>query len=200
MTIFHLPSIPADLRWDIAPKDWRITDDQMLTITAGPRTDLFTNPHGKPPMQNTPRAVFAPQGDFLLSATVDVDFQATFDAGVLVLYQDKDRWAKLCFEYSPQRQPMVVSVVTRGMSDDCNSAIIDGRQVYLRIARFGKAWGFHYSTDGRWWHLVRHFTLGDLPDLVVGFSAQSPTGEGCTVTFTDIRYTLETLADIRSGA
>ena len=57
-------------------------------------------------------------------------------------------WAKLCFEYSPQREPMVVSVVTRGLSDDCNSFVVDGATVWLRIARVGSAFAFHASTDG----------------------------------------------------
>ena len=34
-----------------------------------------------------------------------VDFAATYDAGVLVLHERDDLGAKLCFEYSPQREP-----------------------------------------------------------------------------------------------
>jgi hypothetical protein len=36
-------------------------------------------------------------------------------------------WAKLCFELSPQHQPMIVSVVTWGTSGDCNAAPSTGR-------------------------------------------------------------------------
>jgi regulation of enolase protein 1 (concanavalin A-like superfamily) len=134
-----------------------------------------------------------------LSARVGVDFKATFDAGVLVLYAHQRAWAKLCFEYSPQGQPMVVSVVTSGVSDDCNSFVVDGHQVWLRVARLGLAFAFHASTDGLEWQLVRHFTF-DAPDVVgLGFLVQSPTGEGCTAQFDDLGYRAERLSDIRNG-
>ena len=47
------------------------------------------------------RAVDSQIIDFRLSARVTVDFRATFDAGVLLLWLDEAHWAKLCFEYTP---------------------------------------------------------------------------------------------------
>ena len=94
---------------------------------------------------------------------------------------------------------MVVSVVTRGVSDDANSTIVDGNAVWLRIARIGAAFAFHSSTDGKRWNLVRHFALGGDGELQAGFLAQSPTGEGCAATFSHVERTGSTLTDIRSG-
>jgi hypothetical protein len=146
-------------------------------------------------------ALFTPSGnDFLLSAKVTVEFTYTYDAGVLFLYLNHDTWAKLCFEYSPQNEAMVVSVVTRGRSDDCNSAVIGSNTVYLRVYRQANAVAFHYSTDGKTWHFVRHFTLGDLANFRVGFAVQSPTGKGCTVLFSEINFKYATIPDLRSGA
>ena len=54
---------------------------------------------------------------------------------------------------------MVVSVVTRGVSDDCNSFVVDGASVWLRVARVGSAFAFHASTDGSNWSFIRHFAL-----------------------------------------
>lgn len=182
-----------------------MTDDlaslgPSLAIEAGPLTDLFVDPQGKPPKLNSPRQLAEVDGDadFTLSARVTVPFASDFDAGVLLLYVDYQTWAKLCFEYSPQREPMVVSVVTRGVSDDCNSFVVDGSTVWLRVARVGQAYAFHASTDGSHWHFVRHFGIDGLP--LVGFSAQSPTGEGCTVTFDQIEVTTRTLTDLRDGS
>src|SRR5437764_9627418 len=103
-----------------------------------------------------------------------------------MLWKDDRTWAKLCFEYSPQGEPMVVSVVTRGVSDDCNSVVVKGDAVWLRIARIGKAYAFHASMDGSSWSFVRHFALGSDEDPEVGLEAQSPVGEGCTVRFPEI--------------
>ena len=94
---------------------------------------------------------------------------------------------------------MVVSVVTRGVSDDCNSFVVDGASVWLRIARIGAAFAFHASTDGVAWTFVRHFALEAAGDPSVGFAAQSPTGDGCAVTFERIAYQAERLGDLRSG-
>jgi len=94
---------------------------------------------------------------------------------------------------------MIVSVVTRGLSDDCNSVVIDGNTVYLRVTRVGQAFALHYALDGKYWHFVRYFTLGNAEGLRTGFLAQSPTGEGCTVVFSEIAYRAGAPKDLRSG-
>ena len=173
--------------------------DTHITLDAAPQTDWFVDPASGVARLEAAAQLEPVDGDFLLSARVEVEFASTFDAGVLVLWHDERTWAKLCFEYSPDREPMVVSVVTRGVSDDCNSAVIDGNAVWLRIARIGRAHAFHYSTDGARWNLVRHFALAPDGLLQTGFLAQSPTGNGCRATFTDVRFERSTLADLRSG-
>jgi hypothetical protein len=200
VTSFRLPAIPTELEWKNSPADWKAEPGGALSVTAGPKTDWFVDPAGTLTIGNAPAALFdPPDGPFILSAKVTVDFASAFDAGALFLFERADLWAKLCFEFSPQGQPMVVSVVTRGVSDDCNSVIIDGREVYLRVARSGPTIAFHYSTDGQMWHFVRYFSLGSLGQPRLGFVAQSPTGEKCAVTFSDIACRQAALADLRSG-
>jgi uncharacterized protein len=194
-----LAPLPMPLRWEAPPADWRVDAGPALTIVAGAQTDLFVDPQGAPAVLNSPRLLGMPAGDFLLSARVTVAFESTFDAGVLLLYALPNLWAKLCFEYSPQRQPMVVSVVTRGASDDCNSFVVDGQHVWLRVARLGPAFAFHASTDGVAWQLIRHFAIAPADPIAVGFSSQSPTGAGCTARFDDLRFASERLRDLRSG-
>jgi regulation of enolase protein 1 (concanavalin A-like superfamily) len=93
---------------------------------------------------------------------------------------------------------MIVSVVTRGVSDDCNSQAVEGNEAWLRIARRDSALAFHASREGERWELVRSFAL-PARDLDVGFSAQSPTGGGCTASFRELAYTNRRLADLRDG-
>ena len=47
---------------------------------------------------------------------------------------------------------------------------------------------------------MRHFALEAPGGLAAGFLAQSPTGEGCTATFDDVRFAAQTLADLRNGS
>lgn len=194
----HLPPLPSSLRWEGPSPSWALEADG-LHITAGPRSDLFISPQGDAPTLNAARFLAPMAGDFQLSARVTVGFVATFDAGALLVWRDEATWAKLCFEYSPQRQPMVVSVVTRGRSDDANGYSVDGSRQWLRVSRLGDAFAFHASHDGQKWDLIRHFALevGEAP--LVGFVAQAPTGDGCHVQFDDIRFEPRRLRELRNG-
>jgi hypothetical protein len=195
-----IAAVPMPLRWLRRPLRWRSDDGSSLTIVAGGRTDLFVDPGGASQARNAPCLVGPPGGDFQLSARVTVELAATYDAGVLLLHAHDQAWAKLCLERSPQGRPTIVSVVTRGVSDDCNSMVVDGPRVWLRVARMGAAFAFHASTDGAFWQLVRYFALEEAERAAVGFLAQSPTGEGCSATFDQIRYTPERLDDLRGGS
>jgi hypothetical protein len=49
--------------------------------------------------------------------------------------------------------------------------------------------------------MIRVFSLGNpVTDHKVGFEAQSPTGDGCTVTFTEIHFPRQRLNDLRDGS
>ena len=194
----RVPDVSLDLRWQLPPESWDLAGG-TLTIRAGARTDLFVDPSGGPEAGNAARLLGPATGDFLLSARVTVDFAARFDAGVLLVYVDDGSWAKLCFEYAPLNVATVVSVVTRGLSDDCNSYPVEGNSTWLRVARLGGAFAFHSSTDGESWQLVRHFALGPVDKIAIGFLVQSPEGDGCTATFDSIHLRQETLRDLRGG-
>ncbi|HEX3270578.1 MAG TPA: DUF1349 domain-containing protein [Ktedonobacterales bacterium] len=201
MTTFHLTTIPAELSWRRSPVMWNVDADEQLTIQAGATTDWFSDPAGAQRKDDAPSALFASADqEFTLSARVRVAFASTFDAGALLAHVRDDVWAKLCYEYSPQGQPMIVSVVTRDVSDDCNSSTLAEDSVFLRITRRQAILAFHYSLDGHVWQLVRYFTLGDAPRMSLGFSAQSPTGSGCVAVFSQIRYSSTAVSDLRSGA
>jgi uncharacterized protein len=189
-------NLPA-LAWLLEPASFQATA-KTLTITAPAKTDWFIDPNGAAHYDTATALLFDAANDFMLSAKVTVDFKSTYDAGVLTFYQHPKSWAKLCFERSPQGSPMIVSVVTKGTSDDCNSVAMTENSVYLRMAKIGKTCAFHFSSNGDYWHMVRYFGLEDTP-LKAGFLAQSPTGNGCKVKFSEIKFEQKTLKDIRSG-
>ncbi|GIK56715.1 MAG: DUF1349 domain-containing protein [Chloroflexi bacterium] len=193
-----LLTIPGQLTWTVPPISYELVENR-LKIVAGAQTDLFNDPRGEYTQANSSRLAFTPEAVFIVQAKVQVDFQATFDAGAFILWADENHWAKLAFEFSPQREPMIVTVITREVSDDCNSMVIAGNEVYLRVAKLVGAYAFHASVDGRSWQLIRYFSSANLENATVNFSAQSPMGGGCTAVFSEIVYTAEALADIRNG-
>jgi uncharacterized protein len=196
--VIELGDLPGPFEWrGDAPVSWSAGD--KLAIEAGPRTDLFVPPDGSEPTVNAPRLIVPVDGDFQLRAVVDPALAAMFDAGVLIVWIDERNWAKLCLERSPRGEATVVSVVTRGVSDDCNSSVVEP-PVWMRIARLGPEYAFHVSTDGSSWELIRHFALAAPDDPQIGFLAQSPTGDGCGVAFRELAFSRERLRDLRSGA
>jgi regulation of enolase protein 1 (concanavalin A-like superfamily) len=195
----EIQGVPGTFRWLGAPASADLAAG-VLSMRAGPRTDWFTDPGTGEVTVSAPAFVASLPGDFRLAARVQVDFASTFDAGALVLWQDERRWAKLAFERSPQGQPMVVSVVTRGESDDCNSVPVDADAIWLRVSSLGAAHAFHASADGQTWEFVRHFRLGATQTPLAGFEVQSPSGDGCAAQFASISYTPGPLPDLRSGA
>jgi len=200
MKPIKLNSFPDELIWKNRPESIEKISADSFSMMAGPETDWFFDPADNSHKNNAPVGLFSPSDEsFLLSAKVTVDFESVFDAGVIFLYAGENTWAKLCFEYSPQKEPMVVSVVTRGKSDDSNSVPIAGNSLWLRVYKQADTFAFHYSIDGSYWHLVRYFSIGPVEHLQVGFSAQAPTGQKCTVRFSGIKYQAAKLSDIRNG-
>lgn len=198
MNDLHLPGLPGAGTWQNSPVAWAHTAD-TLSITAGAQTDLFIDPMGGAAKHDSPLLTFVPHPTFTLAAHVTVDFAATYDAGVLLVYADALHWGKFCFELSPHGEPTIVSVVTNGVSDDCNSVPLARNDIYMRVTRLGQAFAFHYSEDGRFWRLVRYFSLHQAGNVVAGFSSQSPTGAGCQASFAEIRYAPVPVSDVRSG-
>ena len=192
--------LPLDLSWDIEPSSWHV-DGDVITVSAGPSTDYFIDPAGGLRALNAPRATVATaSGNWQLKAKVSVDFQGTYDAGVLMLFADDEHWAKLCFERSPQGSIMVVSVVTNGVSDDANAWVVQAAPIWLRVSCLRQAYVFHASTDGQKWEFVRYFGLDTNAPVRAGIEVQAPIGDGCTATFSDLSLTATELLDLRDGS
>lgn len=177
----------------------------LLTARAKPQTDLYCDPKNGvelPGVLNALTLLSLPCAvDFQISSKVQVQFISDYDAGALLIWSDPKTWAKLCFEYSPDQEFMVVSVVTLGTSDDANSFTLTSPEVWFRISRIGAVYAFHASSDAKAWRLIRVFTLGEeITDHRVGFVAQAPVGTGCEVAFQEINFSYASLSDLRDGS
>ncbi len=200
MSTFALPALPAPLDWLIEPMEWKAAPDGSLSMFSGPQNDYFHDPATGKRTASAPFACMTLDApSFILSAHVQLAGSATYDAGVLFVAVSDDTWAKFCLEVSPAGTPTIVSVVTRGVSDDCNSVTLAAPEVYLRVAKTGNTLAFHYSLDGSFWHMVRYFSLGELASARIGFVAQSPVGQGAHVTFSRFAYRTGELTNLRDG-
>jgi regulation of enolase protein 1 (concanavalin A-like superfamily) len=202
VTELHLPGVPFALESSGTPACVPEEAGGVLALRSGAKADLFIDPGGQEAGRpDAGRWTGLPGNtDFTLAARVTVRFGEVFDAGALLVYLSERRWAKVCYELSAQHKPTAVTVVTHCTSDDSNSFETAGGPLWLRIARTGRAWAFHASTDGADWQLLRYFTLGEASGARVGFLAQSPRGPGCTALFDSVRYQPGAPADLRDGS
>jgi uncharacterized protein len=192
--------VQPELAWQVSPPEPGELCGSSIAFAAGPRTDLFTDPGGAVAETGAPLLLGRPSGDFQLRARVNAPLAATYDAAALVVWASATAWGKLALEYSPQREATIVSVVTRGVSDDANAFVVSEPVAWLRISRDGETFAFHASIDGLWWSLVRYFTFTGSGEAVAGFLVQSPTGEGLRARFDEIEWSAEPLAELRDGS
>jgi len=187
-TTVSIPGLPGTLNWKNTPRSWNLDTKNVLTISSNAKTDWFVDPFDGTVANSAPILLFTPASDYVLSARVTVKFATKWDAGALMLMGDDHHWAKLSFEFSPDSKPTLVTVVTRGLSDDCNSMNLPEDSVYLRIAKSGGAYVFYFSTDGQNWQILRTFSLDTELPVRVGFESQSPAGSGAVAQFSAITY------------
>lgn len=195
----ELAGISGTLEWQNTPAEWHIEGKAVLNLSSGAKTDWFVDPFDGTLANNAPILWFKPADTYVFSTRVKVRFSSKWDAGALMLWADDHNWAKLSFELSPDKKPTLVTVVTRGVSDDCNSESISGDKVFLQIARTGQTYVFYYSTDGGSWHILRTFNLATQENVHLGFESQSPDGNGSAAVFSQIHYSQRKIANIYTG-
>ena len=171
-----------------------------IRVTAPPVTDYFRDPAGEKVKDNGPYLWREVTGDFVARARVRPKFAGRYDAGGILVRQDEERWAKLCYESTNFGTTAAISVVTRGLSDDANGVDLAVPDLWLQICRVGDAFGMQYAVDGKDWRKVRRFHL-PLPRTVrIGALAQSPGDAGTSVDFLWFSVESRTVTDTRTGA
>lgn len=187
------------LRWDPAPLRWEPLPGGGIRVTVPAKADYFRDPAGTHVNDNAPFLSTVVTGDFVARAHIRPTFASTYDSGVIMARHDAQNWAKVCFEKTDFGTTAVVSVVTRGLSDDANGADLSVPEIWLQMVRSGNVFAVHYGMDGKSWRMVRLFNL-DVPAAIrVGIVAQCPSGPGTTIDFLSFGMEQRTVQNARSG-
>jgi len=171
----------------------------QLIVEAEPKKDFFVSPVDGSVTANAAFVYEEITGDFVCRARISLEHKSMFDAGVLLAMQDDTHWAKACFEMGDYGFKSVCTVMTNGVSDDCNGITVEGDAIWLQLARTGNVFSVHYSLDGEHYFMARLCSMPFVDTLKVGFEAQSPTGDGGKRYFTDFAIEKHGLADPRMG-
>jgi uncharacterized protein len=185
------------LRWLREPPRWSF-DAGGLRVVPAPKTDFF-RPWGGEPVDSACLLYSMVSGDFTAVAEARAELAGFGDAAALTVRASPELWAKLCIERSPVGEVSVVSVVTRGASDDANNELLDRPSGLLRITRKGEVFGMHFSSDGRRWRFVRTFGVQMPREVMVGVHVQAPFGGGAEARFSRFELSAVPVADFRSG-
>ena len=190
----QINGIPKWLKWEIKPRKY-IQDNKSITLFSGEKTDMFRDPNVTYNTDNAPKLLFKADSNFVFSAAIEHAFISKWDGGAIVLKADSLNWVKCCFEKDYTGARRIVTVVTKGISDDCNSVKLTKNKVYFKIAKAANVITIYYSETGSKWYLVRHFTFDSTKNLQVGLLAQSPTGKDCQVKFSNLKYQVKKIKD-----
>lgn len=187
-------------KWINQPKAYE-EDNKTIMIEADKSTDFFVDPLSNYFVHNAPIYTFEVKGDFTFECKLTPDFSAFYDAGAIMYYIDDKTWIKFAFEMTDLGHTSVVSVVTNGVSDDANGERIEDKSIWLKLSKKDNVVGLHYSSDSIKWKMVRLFKYDAInkEKAYIGVEAQSPAGAGCSVEFSDIKFTNDSARDFRKG-
>jgi hypothetical protein len=201
------------------PQQVRHGDSGVSFIAPG-RTDFFRDPASREAIDNAPYLYRDAPSHFTFSTRVVPGFASRYDAGAILCYRDPESWVKLAYEYTDLGYPAIVSVATRGRSDDCNGEPVSLGEVWLKVSRRESLLGLYYSFDGEAWKMHRLLQLPGAaysgagskagsgsgsadasggPGWRIGVAAQSPTGDGCPVDFRELSWSDRAVDDFRKG-
>jgi len=176
-------------------------EGEKLILKSNAKCDNFNDPDGK--LSNSTAPVLLTKIDntkpFTFIAKVTPTFIDTYDAGTMYIYINPKLWFKYAFERDERSKTRIVTVRTIETSDDNNHDVIDNASVYMKISSDVKTIGFYYSIDKENWQLVRLFKNDYPEELWAGLSAQSPIGNGTSVTFEECSLTQSSITDFRMG-
>lgn len=191
----HNKTMSNEIAWINEPLDYFFNNGHLI-INAPPFSDFFRDPAGNFIKDTAPFLHIETEEDFVLTTKVNVEMIEEYDSACLMVMENAQNWAKVCYEYI-KGIPTIVSVVTKDISDDCISSKIGLNKPYLRIQRSGKCFGFHYSIDSITWEMVRYFHLDCSETIKVGIVAQSPIGQGCKAEFEFMNLEKRKVKDVR---
>ncbi len=173
--------------------------DGTLRVKATEGTDFFNNPEDSSITASAPFLYREIQGDFSATLRIKPDFSDVWNAGALMMYADSAHWIKFAFENSDATGPSIVSVVTRGLSDDANGVVLnEERSVWLKLIRKGDLYALHWSRDGERYFMARLSRMPPFEWVKVGLEAQCPVAEAAIHEFTYLNLTDSVPENLRS--
>ena len=187
------------LQWINEPAEYSINNGKLV-VTTTKGTDFFINPEDMSNTATAPLLFHEIKGDFVAIACVSPDLTSVWNAAGLLLIINDENWIKFVFESSDATGPSIVTVSTRGISDDANGVRLpDSSKIWLKLSRKGNNYAMHWSEDGKDYKMARLSAMSPSDPVKIGLEAQCPVGENAKHTFHYFSIESKTVADLRKG-
>jgi uncharacterized protein len=183
---YHMQQgIGVNMQWLNEPPAWEARAG-WLEVTSAPKSDFWRKTHYGFIRDSGHFYYLVVDGDFVVEARINGQYEALYDQAGLMLRVDAENWIKTGIEYFEQRQH-ASAVVTRDFSDWSVSPLErNPPSLWLRVTRKAEAVEIFYALDGQNYTLLRLAYL--VPAVTqVGLMCASPEGPGFRVTFEDFR-------------
>jgi regulation of enolase protein 1 (concanavalin A-like superfamily) len=186
-------------QWLNPPTTYQLKDG-VLQITAPEGSDYFNNPEDQSRTGTAPFLYQQVKGDFVAVAHLQPDFSDQWNAMALMVYIDSTNWIKFAFENSDATGTGIVSVVTRGVSDDANGVILNtDKRIWLKLIRKGDLYSMLWSRDGDTYRMARISAMKQMDSVRFGIEAQCPVGKSAVHVCDYFSIVLKTVEDLRKG-
>lgn len=180
-----------------------IKSDASLSFRCTEKRDIFSDPNGKLSNNTIPMLLRSVDNTkpFTLTAKVTPGFtkEGLYNAANLMVFANDSLWQKLCFEQDERGHHRIVSVRTRGTSDDNNHQQLTSPTVYLRISSDTHTIASYYSLDKKEWQMVRLYENYYPANIWVGVASQCPTAGNCNSIFEEVNLQQKAVTDFRTG-
>ncbi|NNJ89570.1 MAG: DUF1349 domain-containing protein [Eudoraea sp.] len=187
----------AAYNWLNEPQSYKIVDNSLV-VTVAKGTDFFNNPEDDSITSSAPFLYKILEGDFVAKVLVRPDFSSQWNAVALMVYLDDLNWIKFAFENSDATGPGIVTVVTKGTSDDANGVIIENMdEIWLAIVKKNDIYSMHWSEDGENYTMARLTKMTESEEVKIGIEFQSPVGDTATHTVRYFETEMRTIQDLR---
>lgn len=181
-----------ELKWIREPKQY-VIQDQFITITTEPHTDLWQRTYYGFQNDNAPVLVMkSNEKYFSFIVKTEFVYKGPYDQCGLAIYLDSENWVKASIEYENEEFQRLGSVVTNHGYSDWATTDIDSsiHSMWYRLSRRESDYLIESSTDGINFKQMRIFHLWNgSGEIQFGVYACSPENSSFEAIFAHMELT-----------
>lgn len=175
-------------KWINEPNEKSVSD-QEISFKVLPKTDFWQVTHYRFSRTDGNCYVSEVDDNTEFKVKVKMNYIDEFDQVGIIVYQDKENFAKLCIENQLEKKNKLGSVVCKDKRSDWATQPCDDLEyIYLKVSKRDINYLFEYSFDGITYEQSRLFDLPKDNLVYIGVFGAAPLGHGFKAEFTEFEF------------